>query len=238
MSNLKRNIIGNGFIAKKFNNYKSFLKKKNYCIYAAGVSNSSLKNKKQFLRDYYKVKKFIKYKHNNKLVYISTCTIFDPNRKKTQYIKNKIKIENFIKKNSNNYLIIRFPEIIGYNKNKYTLINYFYNHIRNNKKFKVFINAKRNLVNIDDAIKLTLYFLKHNSTLKEINIANLIYSSPIKIINILENLLKKKSICEFDFKKVKKWKIDNSVNKNILNKIKIKFNSHYLKNSLKKYYKK
>jgi len=83
-----------------------------------------------------------------------------------------------------------------------------------------------------------LYFLKRNSILKEINIANLIYYSPIKIINILENLLKKKSICEFDFKNVKQWKIDNSINKNILNKVKIKFNSHYLKNSLKKYYKK
>lgn len=238
MSNLNSNIVGNGFIAKKFNKYKLFLKKKNYYIYAAGVSNSTLRNKKQFLRDYNKIKKFIKNINKNKLIYISTCTIFDPNRKNSNYIKNKIKIENIIKKKLNNYLIIRFPEIIGYSKNKYTLINYFYHNIRNFKKFNVYINAKRNLVNIDDAVKLTLYFLKFNSTSKEINIANLIYLSPLKIINILENFLKKKAIYKLNFKKLKQWKINNSINKNILIKNKIEFNSQYLINSLKKYYKK
>ena len=44
-------IIGTGFIAKNFNNYKEELKKLNICLYAAGVSNSQTNNKDLFINE-------------------------------------------------------------------------------------------------------------------------------------------------------------------------------------------
>ena len=37
-------IIGSGFIAKNFENYSNVLEKLNICVYAAGVSNSQIKD--------------------------------------------------------------------------------------------------------------------------------------------------------------------------------------------------
>ena len=95
-----------------------------------------------------------------KLIYISTCSIFDPNRRASRYIKNKLKIENFIKKRFYNYTIVRYPELIGTCKNKNTLMNFFFNNILSSTKFSAYVNAKRNLLDVKDALSLTFYFLK------------------------------------------------------------------------------
>jgi len=92
-------IIGSGFVGKNFKKIKSFLRRKNIVIYAAGVSNSKTKNKLRLNREFKTVKKFKKYIDNKIIVYISTCSIKDNTRNKSFYVKNKIKIENFIKNN-------------------------------------------------------------------------------------------------------------------------------------------
>ena len=74
------------------------------------------------------------------IIYVSSCSVLDPSRKKSIYLKRKIKNENFVKKNFKKYLIIRIPEIIGKNKNKNTLVNFFYYKILNKKNFFLFKN--------------------------------------------------------------------------------------------------
>lgn len=231
------NIVGKGFLGKKFKKFNTFLKDNKFYIYASGVSNSNEKNLYNLKRDFIKVQNFIAENKLIKIVYISTCSIFDPNRNKSLYIKNKIKIEKLIKKKSKNYLIIRLPEIVGKNNNKNTLTNFFYNNIKISKKFTLLFYAKRNILDVDDAVKLIIYFLKKKITSRTINIANLNYYRPIKIVNIIENILKKKGNYSISFKKLKRWKINNSLNSEILKKSKIKFKKNYLLNIIKKYYK-
>lgn len=233
----KLNIIGNGFLAQKFKKYNLFFKKKNYFIYLAGVSNSSEKNLNNLKKDFNRINQFIKNVKDNKLIYISSCSIFDPNRKNSLYLKNKLKIENTIKKKCKNFLIIRLPEIIGKNKNKNTLTNYFYNKIIESKKFILYAYARRNLLDIDDALKLILYFLNQNIKLKFLNIANIKYISPLKIIEIFEKITNKKVNCKISYKKFNKWRIINNVNIHILKKAKVDIKKNYLKKIIKKYYK-
>merc|ERR1711966_591768 len=97
-------------------------------------------------------------------VYISTYSVNDNSRKNKLYVKNKIKIEKIIKSNNNDYIIIRLPEIIGKSKNPNTLTNFFYNNLIKNKPFKVFKNSRRNLLDIDDAIKNCIRIIKINKS--------------------------------------------------------------------------
>ena len=146
-------IIGSGFIASSFKKYTNFIKKNNIIIYAAGISNSLEVQKKKLDLETSRLKKFMQY-NKKKLVYISTYSVNDNSRKNKLYVKNKIKIEKIIKNNNSEYIIIRLPEIIGKSKNPNTLTNFFYNNLIKNKPFKVFKNSRRNILDIDDAIKI------------------------------------------------------------------------------------
>ena len=107
MKTSKLNIVGNGFLAKKFKKNNLFFKKKNYFIYLAGVSNSNEKKLNNLQKDFNRIKFFIKNIKNSKIIYVSSCSIFDPNRRNSLYLKNKIKIEKLIKDKCDNFLIIR-----------------------------------------------------------------------------------------------------------------------------------
>lgn len=224
----KRFIIGSGFIAARFKKYHKFLKKKKIIIYAAGISNSLEVNKKNLEREVLKIKNFI---HNNKkkLIYISTCSVNDESRRRKLYVKNKIKIEKIIKQESKEYMIIRLPEIIGKNKNPNTLTNFFYNKIVKGESFTVFKSSRRNLLDIDDAIKNCIKIIRsYRKNKKVINLLNKKFNTPLQIVNNFEKILKKKGIYKLQNNKIKKWSLKN--NYYIYSK------KNYLIKSLKKYY--
>ena len=224
----ERFIIGSGFIAARFKKYHKFLKKKKTIIYAAGISNSLEVNKKNLEREVLKIKNFI---HNNKkkLIYISTYSVNDESRQRKLYVKNKIKIEKIIKQESKEYMIIRLPEIIGKNKNPNTLTNFFYNKIVKDESFNVFKNSRRNLLDVDDAIKNCIKIIRsYRKNKKVVNLLNKKFNTPLQIVNNFEKILKKKGIYKLQNNKIKKWSLKN--NYYIYSK------KNYLIKSLKKYY--
>ena len=233
-------IIGSGFIAKNFKKKIILIKKYRIAIYASGVSNSKSINKNNFLRER---RNIISYKNKiNSLIfiYISTCSIFDPSRKNTAYVKHKLNMENVVKKNFNKFVIVRFPEVVGFNNNKNNLINFFYQKIINNNKFMLWVNSRRNIIDIDDAVKLCLNFIKKIKKYKkvklEINIANTMYVSVLSIVNIIEKLTLKKAIYDKIAFGNLHWRIRPLVSKRIIQMSSVIFNKYYLEKVLRKYY--
>ncbi len=221
-------IIGSGFIATKFKKYLRFIKKNKVIVYAAGISNSLEIDKKNLEREILKFKDFTQ-KNKKKLIYISTYSVNDNSRNNKLYVKNKIKIEKIIKRDNDEYIIIRLPEIIGKTKNLNTLTNFFYNNIINNKPFKVFKNSRRNLLDIDDAIKNCLKIIRKNKNKNRIiNLLNIKFNTPLQIVINLEKILQKKGIYKFNNNKINKWSLKNNYF----------FHSkkNYLIKTLKKYY--
>ena len=233
--NIKNYIIGSGFVASHFKkNLRHFINSK-VVIYAAGISNSQTKSSYELKREIKKMHNFLK-KNKKKLVYISTYSVKDPSRNSSKYCINKIKIEKLIKNNSNNYLILRFPEIIGKNKNPNTLSNYFAQKIKKGSKFEVLHYAKRNFLDINHAVKIAIYFIKYYKKKNQVcNLINTYNVSPIKVVNYLEEILKNKGNFKINYKEIKKFNIKSSVSKKIVKKF--KFNNYYLFKVLKKYYK-
>jgi nucleoside-diphosphate-sugar epimerase len=219
---------------------KVLIKKYRIAIYASGVSNSQSINKNNFLRERTKIISY-KNKINSMIfIYISTCSIFDPSRKNTAYVKHKLNMENVVKKNFNKFVIVRFPEIIGFNNNKNNLINFFYQKIMNNNKFILWVNSKRNIIDIDDAVKLCLNFIKkiknYTKIKLEINIANTMYVSVASIVNVIEKLTLKKAIYDKIAFGNLNWTIKPLISKRIIKMSSINFNKYYLEKVLRKYY--
>ena len=221
-------IVGSGFIAIRFKKYLKFIKKNKVIIYASGISNSLEMNKKNLQIEIARIRDFIQ-RNKKKLIYISTYSVNDNSRKNKLYVKNKIKIEKIIKQKSKEYIIIRLPEIIGKNKNPNTLTNFFYNNIINDIPFKVFKNSRRNLLDVDDAMKNCIKIIRKNKNNNEIiNLLNKQFHTPFQIVRYLEKILKKKGTYKFYNTKIKKW--------NLKNNYFVHSNKSYLMKSLKKNY--
>ena len=203
-------IVGTGFIANKFKKYLKFIQKNKITIYAAGISNSLDVNKKNLNNELLRFTKFVNL-NKKKLIYISTYSVNDNSRKKRPYVKNKIIIENIIKKICSRYLIIRLPEIVGKNKNPHTLTNFFYDNIIKGKSFTIFKNSRRNLLDIDDAIKNSIKLIKANKENKKImNLLNKKFYTPLQIVKNFETILQKKAIYTFKINKVNKFNLKNN----------------------------
>ena len=221
-------VIGSEFIAKKFKKYVKFIKKNNVIVYAAGISNSLERNKKNLNKEINKLKKFLD-NNRKKIIYISTYSVNDNSRISKPYVKNKIKIEKIIQKISKEYLIIRLPEIIGRNKNPRTLTNFFFNNIIANKKFIVHKNVQRNLLDIDDAIKKCIKIIVINKNKnKKINVLNKNFYTPLQIVENFEKILSKKAFYSFSIIKKKRLILKNNYFVNSSN--------NYLFKNLKRHY--
>jgi len=230
-------IIGSGFIARNFSNYVKEVDELNVCLYAAGVSNSQIQSKDLLEKEKKKIINFSKnFDEKKKLVYFSTCSIDDPLRNKSLYRRNKIDIEDIIKKKFKKFLIIRLPEVVGKSDNNLTLTNFLYNKIKKKEKFEVWSKAKRNLIDIDDAVALTINYLKNEKMKNIINVANSISFSILEIVKEFEILSKVKANYSLVDKGDISWSIDVSSIAQEIKYCKIMFNKNYLRALLKKYY--
>ena len=73
------------------------------------------------------------------------------------------------------------------------LPNFFYNNLIKNKPFKVFKNSRRNLLDIDDAIKNCIKIIKINKNKnKIINLLNKKFYTPLQIVTSFEKISTKK----------------------------------------------
>ena len=231
-------IIGSGFIARNFENYSDVLKKLNICLYAAGISNSQTQDKKLLEREKNRfIDFFKKFDQKKKLVYISTCSISDPSRNQNLYVLNKIYIEDLVKKNVKNFLIVRLPEVVGKNENKFTLINFLNYKIKKEEKFEIWSNAKRNIIDIEDVVPLVINLMENkNLTNTIINIANPKSYFVNEIVRNFEKLSNKKANYNLVNKGQRDWDLDTAKTLEMSKKIKVNFNENYLYKILKKYY--
>ena len=232
MKKISKNIIGSGFIARSFLNQDKYLSLNKICIYASGVSNSSSLNKTQYKKEIIKITSLKnKLDKHTTIIYFSTCSIYDPYRKKKIYNKHKILMEKIIKKEFKNFIIIRLPEVVGKSVNKFTLTNFIYNKITKSIKFQLWSNALRNLIDIKDVVHIVSKIIKikefKNCTL---NIFNPNMYNVLEIVRCFEKILKKKGNYTLVSSQSSKWKINYSV----INNKRISFNYRFKKNYLHK----
>lgn len=180
-------IIGTGLIANAFRH--DFDADSQILIFASGVSNSSETYQIEFAREQNLLSEVISRLKNNKLIYFSTCSIYDPDLQNSPYVRHKLEMEELVK-SCPSYLIFRAPQVIGKSNNPFTLCNFLHSSILTQKLIHIWGKAKRHLIDIDDLRDLVKFFLLeenyHNQT---INIAIVESASPLELIQKFENIL-------------------------------------------------
>lgn len=228
-------LIGNGFIANKFDEYKN---NDEFIIFASGVSNSKETRKEEFDKEIdILCQKIKKYGSQKCFVYFSTCSVYDNQEINSHYVKHKINIEKILIDSVKHFHIFRVSQVVGKSKNKFTILNFIYNCILNEIKFDLWLNVYRNLIDIDDLYLIVNYIISNNLLKNRIiNIANKQNISIVKIVEIFEKILKKKAI--YNIVKIdSNYYIDIAEIENIIKILNVEFDNHYAERIIYKYYK-
>ena len=181
-------IIGNGLVAKSIAPLDFLLNET--CIFASGVSNSTCNSADEFERERCLLQTTIDGLAGRKIVYFSTCSIYDNFlNKKSQYVIHKLKMEELVRL-CNNFLIIRLPLLIGFTRNPHTLANFLFYKITHGETFEVYNSAFRNILDVNHAALISVNAI-NNLNLKNdtINIANPKSIHILELIRIMESVL-------------------------------------------------
>ena len=221
-------IIGNGMLATAFSYYKD---NEQVVIFASGVSNSREVRDSEFNREYELLKNIILLNKDKILVYFSTISMYDPNSNNSPYVMHKIRMENYISSSCNKYHIFRISQIIG-RANNSTLINFLLDHIANSKNFELWAGMTRNLIALDDVVKIVKHLIDNKIHLNQIvNLANPSNILVLDLVKILETALGKKAIYHLNNTGLPMINIDISLISSYFCDLGISFNDNYYLNA-------
>ncbi len=222
-------IIGNGLLGSAFIEFDL----PEVVFFASGVSNSSEISEKEFNREENLIHKILGDNPQKQFVYFSTCSIYDSSKNGSPYVLHKLKMEQIIINKASNYLILRVSNAVGKGGNPNLLMNYIYSSILNKKKITIHKNAKRNLIDVEDVVKISHNIISNNIKNKIINIAFKENIAIENLVNNFEKILKTKTekvyieigeSYSIDIQNIKAYFRNTDVN-------------NYLENIINKYYK-
>jgi len=227
-------IIGNGMIAKAFKEFKN--NSSEYIIFASGVSSSKTEDKQEFIREQQLLEMTLDKYQDKFFIYFSSCSLLNEKLKNDKYHQHKLNMENIIKKKISKYLICRLPNVVGKDNNKNTLIAYLVKNILNNRPINVWSGAVRNIIDIDDVVKIVFYIIENNIFVNQtVHIANKSNISIFDLINKLSIYLKRDVNIITIQTEIETLTIPKDISE-ISDKLLIRFDNNYINTIITKYY--
>ena len=184
-------VLGNGLLA---NAMKIFNEDRDVFVFASGVSNSKENHPLEFKKEFELLKEKIRENPGMKLIYFSTCSIYDNSISSSPYINHKIDMENYITNNSNKFLVFRLPNVVGPTLNPNTFFNFFKDKILAGETVQIQERASRYLIDVRDLAMLIPLMIKEE--LFKNKVVNVCFNNRMlvsEIIAIYEDLLNVKA---------------------------------------------
>jgi nucleoside-diphosphate-sugar epimerase len=227
-------VIGRGTMAQAFSD---FTDNNDFLIFASGVSNSKETNQEAFTREMNLLQETLRHYPHLHIVYFSTCSVYDSEEQESAYVQHKLATEQFIEQTTLHYTIFRVSNVVSSTLQHATIFSYLAHHIKNNLPFKLWKNAYRNILGVEDIKKIITYLLtqpklSHNQI---INIANIRSYAVLDIVKTMEAYFARKGQYEL-IERGKYFEIDTSLVQNIAPKLGITFDKNYLHQLLKTHY--
>jgi nucleoside-diphosphate-sugar epimerase len=225
----RSSVIGGGQLAKTFDAFQA----SNVLLFASGVSNSKCTDPKEFLREGYLLKRTLLENPDKKLIYFSSCALSAPEYPKNAYYQHKANMEALIKDLTDDYYIFRLPQLFGDLFLHKTLINFLYKCIVHNHTFKVFDNAYRYVIEINDVRTLVEAYVNSQDACVTIDLANPFRYKVLDIVKTFEVLLGKKANYEI-VEKDDQYRLDLTPMLNFVQSqgLRLDFGSDYLHKKL------
>lgn len=227
-------LIGSGLLAHAF--ATEFSHRDDVCIYAAGVSNSGCVDAREFSRERQRLTSALAQAHHKvTFVYFGTCSVADPEARDTPYVQHKLAMEQLVSMHPH-HLNIRLPQVAGKTPNPHTLLNYLYARISRSEAFRLWRNAKRNIIDVDDVAAIARQLLTDTSLRNiTLNIANPTSYSMMDIVRAMERIVGKNALYEI-VDLGSEYPIDIGIMRTILDKTAVNFDDNYLERVIGKYY--
>ncbi len=183
-------ILGSGLLAHAFDSFKN---DDRVLVFASGVSNSSTATEADYKRE--RDLLLDQVGTPARLVYFSTCSLFDPALKDSGYIRHKVRMEELIRTRFENHTILRLPNVVGHTPNPHTLCNYIRDRILSGETINVQVKACRYLMGVDMISAVCTPLL--NNDLFRGKTLNVGYDQPVPVTELvaaMEGLLNKKAV--------------------------------------------
>jgi nucleoside-diphosphate-sugar epimerase len=228
------NLVGSGLLARAFAQVCQEIPRS--FIYAAGVSNSSCRDEREFDRERVRLDAALEAGRDaTAFVYFSTCSIADPDSRQSRYVQHKKEMENLVSTHRQP-LIIRLPQVAGSSPNPHTLLNYLYARVSRSERFAVWKNARRNVIDIEDVVKIVRAMLEDSRTRHvTVNVANLRFYSIAQIVREMEKVTGKAAIVD-ELEKGVAYEIDLEYMRPIAEALGLRFDNEYLPHVIDKYF--
>ena len=227
-------IVGSGLIATTFARHAA--DDESVCFYAAGVSNSSCGDAREFERDRLRLERHLADVAADILfVYFSTCSVEDPWSKSSAYVRHKLALEDLVRQRGN-YLVFRLPQVAGRTPNPHTILNYLHARITRSERFDLWRQAARNIVDVHDVARIAMDLIENEGARNEtINIASPLNSSLPDIVAALESTTGHRAIYDV-VDKGGEYAIDTSRIAASIHRCGIVFDDAYLARTIAKFY--
>ena len=186
-------IFGSGLLARAFG--PQFANSATSCVYAAGVSNSNCSDQREFDREQDRLMVAMgQHRLAELFLYFGTCSANGLLASTSPYVQHKIKMEKIVEEHPR-YLILRLPQTAGKTENPHTLLNYIFARIIRSERFQVWKNARRNIIDVDDAVRIAISLALEEGVRREsINVANFLDSAMVDIVELMAKVVGKKAI--------------------------------------------
>lgn len=229
-------IIGNGLIATEFRRQK--FDSRNFVVVAAGVSNSAELDETEYHRERDLMTSLLEAHSTRKIIYFSSVAVSNQDEiSKSRYIRHKVDMETLLAHHSENYHVFRLPQLVGPVGNAMTITNFLHTRIAARQKITIFNQAERNLLDVEDVVKLTAHVINSKTAInKPLNILTAPRNIKVTdIVAILEELIGLKAEIYMAQQATYKPEI-NELASLISVEAGVKFTSDYYYKLLKRYY--
>ena len=227
-------IVGSGLIAKTFAAHAGA--RERICFHAAGVSNSSCRDPREFERDRVRLRTSVENIGAGALfVYFSTCSVEDPAARDNPYTRHKREMEEFVRERDG-HLILRLPQVAGRTPNPHTILNYLHARIVRSERFELWRGASRNIIDADDVARIALDLIDRDGARNEtVNIASPRSTPMTDVVAALEQITQHRAIYD-PVEKGARYDIDTTRIADSIRRCGIVFDANYLLRTLAKYY--
>lgn len=225
-------IVGKGLLARAFEPH--FGENPDVIIFASGVSNSLETRRGEFAREEALLRQLLDGERK-RFVYFGSCGVIAAESELTPYMRHKQAMELLVLSTPHG-LVLRLPQVVGRTENSHTLTNFLRDHIVSGEHFTVWAHAERNLIDIDDIVKIGVRLaMELPAEAAAVSIAATHSLLMPEIVRIFERVLDRVANCSF-VEKGTPIAIDTTMVESVSARLGIDLGNGYTARVIDKYY--
>jgi hypothetical protein len=225
-------VVGSGMLAKAFS---PFARDSRVVIFASGVSDSSETSADAFQREKDLLLQTRAAHADALLVYFSTCSVHDPDRRDTPYVRHKLELEALLASSSQPWLVLRLPLALGTGHRGRTLGCFLYDRITRNEPFEVWAGSTRYPIDVEDAFRIATRLIADRSNWNRVIEVALRAFPVLEFVRVMESITGKKA----DFTLIDKgehYPLHCPEVERLAGELHLDFSEAYLERVLRKYF--